>query len=186
MYLYRFQDLYIVATALVIKNFCFELTEIQLCLAFLWTDSFLFNYSTFSMTAAAFTIESKITRKAIYFFCTPKILKSYIIPGWNCFWNHTCLHTIFSLCNHYILLWHYLSIPRSLCGIVKLLISNIVHFEKMEEAARFLFFVLKWIIANPKSNWQKSFSSQLHYLEKSGGQNAQQNGINICWLNFRK
>ena len=85
---------------------------------------------------------------------------------------------IFSLCNYYILLWHYLSIPRSLCGIVKLLISNIVHFEKMEEAAaRFLFFVLKWIIANPKSNWQKSFSSQLHYLEKSGGQNAQQNGI---------
>ena len=120
------------------------------------------------------------------FFFTPKILKSYIIPSWNCFWNYTCLHTIFSLCNHYILLCHYLSIPRSLCGIVKLLISNIVHFEKMEEAARFLFFVLKWIIANPKSNWQKSFSSQLHYLEKSGGQNAQQNGINICWLNFRK
>ena len=55
-----------------------------------------------------------------------------------------------------------------------------MHFEKMEEAAaRFLFFVLKWIIANPKSNWQKSFSSQLHYLEKSGGQNAQQNGINV-------
>ena len=92
----RLQDLFIRKTALVIRNFCCanwqKLTEIQLCLAFLWTDSFLFNYSTFSMTAAAFTIESKITREAIYFFCTPKILKSYIIPGWNCLWNYTCLH----------------------------------------------------------------------------------------------